>query len=501
MNRREFVGVTMAGMATLMGCQTVVPAGNGKRPNILFILADDLGYGDVGCYGADPKHMRTPNIDRLAKEGLRFSDGHAPSSVCTPTRYALLTGEYAFRNKKGAGIIDGDASLAIRQGSYTLPAMLQKNGYATGFVGKWHLGLAEGKESIQWNGEIKPGPLEIGFDEAFFMPSTGDRVPTVLIRNHNVENLDPKDPITINYQHKIGNEPTGHDNIELATVLKGLPKAGHLDAITEGVTRIGYMTGGKAALWKDERLSDTLAGEACKFIESHQNKPFFLYFSTHGIHEPRIPSPRFRGKSGAGVYGDQTEEMDDAVGQVLKALDRMNLADNTLVIFSSDNGATEWVGYDYGLTHADVHGHRINGDLRGEKGTVWEGGTRVPFIVRWPGHIPAGKDSPALISLIDLQASFARLQDVKLPDDAAPDSADVLDALLGKSRTGRHELVEHRYGHGVALRVDNWKFIDGQLYDLSTDLSETRNLAAEYPDRVKAMSARLKELVSSPKTR
>ncbi|MFO1523039.1 MAG: sulfatase-like hydrolase/transferase, partial [Kiritimatiellia bacterium] len=331
---------------------------------------------------------------------------------------------------------------------------------------------------------------------AFYMPSTGDRVPTVLIRNHRVENLDPADPIKVGYKHAFPNEVTGRDNMELATVLKALKGHGHADAITMGVSRIGYMTGGQAALWKDENLSDTLCDEACKFIETNKDKPFALYFATHGIHEPRVPAKRFQGASGAGVYGDQTQELDAGVGRVLETLDRLNLGGNTLVIFSSDNGATDWVGYDYGdgLERAKLNGHRINGVLCGEKGTVWEGGTRVPFIVRWPGRVPAGRESAALVSQVDFTASFAKLTGGALPAGASPDSVDVLDALLGKSEVGRHELVEHKYGPACALRVDNWKLIDGELFDLSNDLPESRNLAREHPDRAAAMASRLQSL-------
>jgi hypothetical protein len=242
------------------------------RPNVIVILSDDLGYGDAGCYGALPKHVRTPNIDRLAAEGIRFTDGHAAASVCTPSRYSLLTGSYAFRNKKEWGILPGDASLGIPPGSFTLPEMFRANGYATGFVGKWHLGLGDG--TIDWNGEIKPGPLEVGFTSAFFMPATGDRVPTVLIRNHRVENLDPTDPIKVSYKGKIGNEPTGRENPAKADVLLGAKGKGHEDTITEGVSRIGWMTGGKTARWTDEKLMDQLTDEAVQFITKNQAKPF-----------------------------------------------------------------------------------------------------------------------------------------------------------------------------------------------------------------------------------
>ena len=501
MKIRHLALAAAALLCSALVCAADPPAA--RQPNVIILLTDDLGYNDTGCYGALPSHIRTPNIDRLARQGIRFTDGHAASSVCTPSRYSLLTGQYAFRNRLGSSILPGDAPLSIQPGSHTLPAMFRARGYATGFVGKWHLGLGAGGQAIAWNGELKPGPEEIGFDETFYFPATGDRVPTVFVRNHRVVNLDPKDPITINYQHRIGSEPTGITDPDLASVLRYLPGHGHADAITNGVTRIGFMTGGKSALWKDEEMSDTLTGEAIGYIERHKDRPFFLYFATHGIHEPRVPAPRFRGRSGAGVYGDFTEELDDAVGRVMAALDRLKLSDETLFIFSSDNGGCSWVGYDYSPRDS-LNGHKVNGILHGEKGSVWEGGTREPFIVRWPGHVPAGMVSPALVSQTDLLASLSRLIGAPLVPGSAADSMDVLDAFWGKTQTGRHELVEHQFGVAekyCALRVDQWKWIHGQLYDLADDLPESHDLAGEQPARAKAMAARLKELYHAPQTR
>ncbi len=352
------------------------------RPNVIIILADDLGYGDIGCYGAWPEHIRTPAMDRLASQGLRFTDAHAPSSVCTPSRYSLLTGEDAFRNQLADGIIAGDAPLSIPPGTFTLPALFKTNGYATAFVGKWHLGLAQGGDRIDWNGEIKPGPVEIGFDHAFYMPSTGDRVPIVLIRDHRVENLDPAGPIRFSYGQKIGNEPTGKDDPEAATGLLGANNEGHQGTITKGVSRIGWMTGGQAARWTDAELMNRFNAEALRFIRDHRSKPFFLYFATQDILEPRVPATNYVGRSGCGVYGDQILELDHAVSLVLQTLDDLKLADHTLVILSSDNGGSlrDMKAYQYG-TRADLHGHRINGVLRGGKYSVWEGGPPQPRIV------------------------------------------------------------------------------------------------------------------------
>ena len=468
-------------------------------PNVIIILVDDLGYADTGCYGAMPQHVLTPNIDRLAREGRRFTDAHSPSSVCTPSRYSMLTGEYGFRNRQAKNILPGNAPLSIKPGTLTLPALFQSRGYITGFIGKWHLGLGH-TNGIDWNGEIKPGPLELGFSSAFYMPSTGDRVPTVLIRNHRIENLDHQDPIQVSYQKKVGNEPTGLENPNMATILLGAK--GHDGTITHGVSRIGWMSGGKSALWIDEELMDRLTSESVRFIEENRSSPFFLYFATHGIHEPRVPARRFVGSSGAGVYGDQIVELDASIGRVLKALDDHNLTTNTLVLVSSDNGGApvDLGAYRYG-ERANLHGHIPNGPLRGGKYTTWEGGTRVPLIIRWPKQISSGSVSDALISLTDLMASFAHLLGVTLPENSALDSVDVLDALLGKSSKGRQELVEHKYGDSCALRIDNWKWIDGQLYDLSKDISEQHDIASQQPERARAMAERLKVIRSSVKTK
>ena len=265
-------------------------ADSSPPPNVIVILVDDQGYADAGCYGADPKHFTTPHMDQFAREGLRFTDGHAASSVCSPSRYSLLTGRYAFRNPLAFGVLPGNAPLSIKPGSFTLPALFKSKNFATGFVGKWHLGLAAGGKSIDWNGEIKPGPLEVGFDSGFFFPATPDRTPTVYIRDHRVVNLDPADPIEVSYKEPIGE--TCGKNPELLTVLKPLPGHGHNQAVTGGIGRIGYMKGGHSARWVDEQMTDTFNSEAVKFLETHKDKPFFLYYAPYGIHEGRVPAAR-----------------------------------------------------------------------------------------------------------------------------------------------------------------------------------------------------------------
>jgi len=273
------------------------------KPNIVYILGDDVGYGDIGCYGANK--VKTPNLDRLASQGCRFTDAHATGSVCTPTRYALLTGCYAWR-QAGTGIASGEEPALIKPGTTTLPSMLRAAGYKTGLVGKWHLGLGMPPHT-DYNVEIKPGPLELGFDYAFFIPATGDRVPCVFVENHRVVGYDPADPIRVSYGKKIGTDPTGADP-KAKLKIQGGP--GHKDAVVNGIPRIGFMTGGTAARWVDEDIADTLTAKAVKFIETNQAGPFFLYLATHDIHEPMVPNPRFRGTSGCGWRGDVIHQLD-----------------------------------------------------------------------------------------------------------------------------------------------------------------------------------------------
>src|SRR5215831_19342715 len=325
MDRRHFLASLTGGMiASRLSSQART------RPNIVLIYADDVGYGDLSCYGAT--RVRTPNLDRLAGAGVRFTNAHSTSATCTPSRYSLLTGEYAWR-KRGTNVLPGDANLVIEPDRGTLPAMLREHGYRTAVVGKWHLGMGKGK--VDWNAEISPGPREVGFDYSFVMPATGDRVPCVYVENGRVVGLDPTDPIRIDYEKPIGDEPTGKKNPEL---LKMRPSHGHDMAIVNGVSRIGYMTGGTSALWVDEDMADTCAKKATAFIAQIKMRPFFLYFATHDIHVPRLPNKRFDGKTPIGPRGDAIAELDWTVGQVLGALDRNGLVRNTLVIFSSDNG-------------------------------------------------------------------------------------------------------------------------------------------------------------------
>jgi arylsulfatase A-like enzyme len=440
--------------------------------------------------------VRTPNIDRLAREGVRFTDAHSPAATCTPSRYALLTGEYAWR-RKGTGVLPGDAALIIEPGRTTLASMLKKAGYATGVVGKWHLGLGPGPGKTDWNGEIRPGPLEIGFDYAFLMPATGDRVPCVYVENRRVVGLDPSDPIRVSFAGPIGEEPTGKSRPDL---LRMPPSHGHDMTIVDGVSRIGYMSGGKAARWKDGDMADEFVRRAVGFMERNRSKPFFLYFASHDIHVPRLPHARFAGKTGMGPRGDAIVQFDASVGALLSALDRLKLAGRTLVVLSSDNGPVVDDGYRDEAV-AKLGGHRPSGPWRGGKYSAFEGGTRVPMVVRWPERVKAGVISEALIGHIDFLASFAALVGQTLAAGEGPDSRDTLSALLGETKRGREVLVEQ--AGALSLRKDRWKYIEpskgakffaatstesgqdpqGGLFHLELDSGERTNLVAEMPER------------------
>lgn len=507
LTRRTFL--RSAGLTVLAAASPLRAVSEPRRSNLVLIYADDLGYGDVGCYGAT--RVATPNIDHLAREGIRFTNAHSASATCTPSRYALLTGEYAWR-RKGTGVLPGNARLIVEPGRTTLPSLMQRVGYKTAAIGKWHLGLGDG--DLDWNGDIKPGPLDIGFDHCFLIPATGDRVPCVFVEDHRVVGLDPTDPIRVSYKEPIGDDPTGRDHPEL---LKIHPSHGHDQTIVNGISRIGYMAGGKAARWVDEDIADTITAKAIRFIERSRAEPFFLYFSTHDIHVPRAPHPRFVGASGLGPRGDVIVQLDWCVGEILKTLDRLDLADDTVVIFTSDNGPVVDDGYkDQAVELLD--GHRPSGNLRGGKYSAFDAGTRVPFIIRQPGRIEPGL-SDALLCQIDLLASMAILTDQTLGSNDAPDSFDVSAALLGRSRTGRDHLVEH--AGTLSLIQGDWKYIEPgkgarfnrstntelgnapepQLYNLKDDLGEKTNLADKHSEKVKEMAALLQEIREKGRSR
>ena len=490
-----------AGLALLALLAVLARPAAQQRPNIVLIYADDLGYGDVSSYGATA--LATPNIDRLAREGLRFTDAHAPAATCTPSRYALLTGRYAFR-KAGTGILPGDAAMIIEPRETTLPAMLKAAGYTTGVIGKWHLGLGT-KGGPDWNGTITPSPNDVGFDASFIMAATADRVPTVYIDNRRVVGLDPTDPIAVSYTTPFAGVPTGASRPDLLTAMR--PSHGHDQAIVNGISRIGYMKGGAAALWKDEDMADVFTRRAVSFLEQHASRPFFLYFAPHDPHVPRVPHPRFAGRSGMGPRGDAIVQLDWSVGQIVAALDRLSVARNTIVMMTSDNGPVVDDGYRDDAV-AKLGSHRPGGPFRGGKYSNFEAGTRVPFVLRWPAHVAPGV-SDALVAQIDLLRSLAALTGQPLAADAAPDSIDTMAVFTGAASAGRRDLVLQ--GSGLSLRSGQWKYIEpsnrskmnketntelgndavAQLYDLAADPGETANVAAKHPQRVEEMAALL----------
>ena len=503
--------VVIALAAAALAAQ-VAPAADARarKPNIVIILADDLGFGDTSCYGAT--RIPTPNVDRLAREGLRFRDAHSTSATCTPARYALLTGEYPWR-KKGTGILPGDAELIIQPGRTTVASLLQRAGYQTGVVGKWHLGLG-GKGGPDWNGEIKPGPREIGFDYSFLMPATGDRVPCVYVENQRVVGLDPNDPIRVSYGKPVGTEPTGKDHPEL---LKLHPSHGHDQTIINGISRIGYMSGGKAARWVDQDMADTFTRKAVAFIEQNQDRPFFLYFATHDPHVPRVPHPRFVGKSGCGVRGDVIVQFDWCAGEILNTLDRLNLSTNTLVILSSDNGPVVDDGYEDGAVE-NLNGHRPAGPLRGGKYSIFEGGTRVPahhslvaaHQARRVGCVGVPRGFPCLLRRAH-GAEVGSRGGAGQPQRAGGPARPIADwpGPVGRAcqRAGFAgwllEYIEPGTGPRRNAATNTELGIDpaGQLYQLADDLGETNNLLQAQPDRSRKLLEELKAAREVPEAK
>lgn len=479
-------------------------------PNVIIILADDIGYGDLSCNGEPTIH--TPNVDRLANNGVRFTDAHAVAATSTPSRYSLLTGQYAWR-RKDTGIATGDAGMVIRPEQTTIADMFRQAGYTTGAVGKWHLGLGDTQGSQDWNGFITPGPTDIGFDYSYIMAATGDRVPCVYVENQRVVNLDPNDPIAVSYKEPFPGEPLGKDHPEMLYVLKPSLNHGHDQAIVNGVSRIGYMKGGKQALWVDENIADSITHSAVKFIENNHDKPFFLYFATNDIHVPRVPHPRFVGKSGMGPRGDAILEFDWSIGQIMETLKRHGIDDNTLIILSSDNGPVVDDGYQDRAVEL-LGDHRPWGPFRGGKYSLFEAGTRVPFLVSWPAKVKQ-QVSDALVSQIDIFASLAKLIGIEIPQGAAPDSQDALSALLGKDLKGREYIIEQ--AGSLTVSTGEWKYIapnngaaynrltdtelgnskEDQLYNLHKDVGEKENLAVQHPEVVQ----QLKEILESERNK
>jgi arylsulfatase A-like enzyme len=466
---------------------------NVTKPNIVIIYLDDLGYGDLSAYGAT--ELITPNIDALASEGLRFTDAYASSATCTPSRYALLTGMYPWRNKD-AKILPGTAPLLIGTEQQTLPKLLKKEGYQTAVVGKWHLGLGTG--NVDWNQRITPGPNEVGFDESYIFAATQDRVPTVYIENGYVVGLDPNDPIYIDYNKNFEGEPTALTNPELTTMKW---HHGHNNSIVNGIPRIGFMKGGATAKWSDIDIADNFLSHAQNYVKTHKQAPFFLYYAMNEPHVPRTPHPRFVGKSGLGPRGDVVLEADWCIGEFMKTLEAEGLLENTLIILSSDNGPVLNDGY-YDDAVEKLGKHTPSGKLRGGKYSLFEAGTRIPFITYWKGEIKPGV-SNAIVCQMDLLASIAKLVGT---EEGTTDSQELLDVFLGKSDKGRTDLVIEATSR-TALRSGDWLMIppykgkdfeekvriqmgnspEYKLYNLKNDIGQDNNLAKSNPEKLKEM--------------
>tara|TARA_R110002074_G_scaffold107907_19_gene233170 strand:- start:2526 stop:4079 length:1554 start_codon:yes stop_codon:yes gene_type:complete len=472
-----------------------VEVNSSDQPNIVIFYLDDLGYGDISAYGAT--ELQTPNIDALADGGIKFTNGYASSATCTPSRYALLTGMYPWRNKN-AKILPGTAPLLISTTQQTLPKMLKKQGYQTAIVGKWHLGLGTGL--VNWNEKVTPGPNEVGFDQSYILAATQDRVPTVYIKDGNVVGLDKNDPIQVDYKNNFEGEPTAITNPEMLTMKW---HHGHNSSIVKGIPRIGYMKGGESAKWTDTEMADHFLKKAQDYVKSHKENPFFLYYAMQQPHVPRTPHPRFVGKSGMGPRGDVILEADWMIGEFMKTLKEEGVLENTLIVFSSDNGPVLNDGY-YDDAVEKLGNHDPKGGLRGGKYSIFEAGTRVPFITYWKGTIKP-QVSDAVVCQMDLLASIANLMGTK---EASTDSEDVLNALLGKTDQARENLIIEATGK-TALRNGDWLYIPAyegknfrekvgievgnfpyeQLYNLKIDKGQKNNLAALNTEKLAEMKA------------
>ena len=510
---------TIKSMRIVIFCTVLCfsPFASAEKPNVIVIMADDLGYGDLSCYGATA--FKTPNIDRLAADGMRFTNGYCSASTCTPTRYSLLTGTYAFRHQ-GTGIAAPNSRLIIPHESFTLADAMKQADYQTAVIGKWHLGLG-GESGPDWNGELTPGPPELGFDYHFLLPTTNDRVPQVFVENRRVPNLDPKDPLWVGEKIPSEAHPTG---ISHRDTLKMDWSHGHNGTIHNGISRIGFYTGGNVARFRDEDLGDKWVEKSIQWIESNRERPFFLFFASHDLHVPRIPHERFQGVTPLGFRADSIVQFDWCVGELMKTVERLGLAENTLFVLCSDNGPVMDDGYrDFAIEK--LGDHRANGPFRGGKYSVYEGGTRTPFITAWKGRIPSGV-SEEVVCTIDLVSSFSSLVGANLPNDACLDSFNVIDAILGKSDArGREHLIQQDNGQigNYGFRVGNWKLqrhdskktrnlqvekpLDDtavpafQLFDLSKDPGESTNVIAVNPEIAERMKAQLLKLIEAGRSR
>ena len=483
-------------LLVMIASLSLLPAA--EKPNVILIMADDLGWGDISCNGATA--IKTPHIDQLAAEGLRFTSGYCSASTCTPTRYSLLTGTYAFRAER-TGIAPPNGPAIIKPGTPTFASIVQQSGYKTAVIGKWHLGLGDPKPD--WNGELKPGPLEIGFDHCLLLPTTNDRVPQVYVEDHRVRNLDPADPLWVGDQKPAPDHPTG---ITHRDTLKLDWSHGHNATIHNGISRIGFYTGGQKARYRDEDLADEWVKESRTWIAAHKDKPFVLFFAAHDIHVPRMPHERFHGKSGLGLRGDSILQFDWCVGELMKCIDEHKLAENTLFILCSDNGPVLDDGYKDQAVEK-LGSHTPAGPYRGGKYDVFEGGTRTPFITRWKGRIAPGV-SDEVVCTIDLPASLAALAKAPIPTGGCLDSMNLLPALLGeKGAKGRETLLQQdNNGNALGLRAGRWKLVRQKgkdktgflLFDLEKDPAEKHNVAAQFPEERKRLVETLHRILAQP---
>jgi arylsulfatase A len=464
-HRRQFLKTISAGAASV-----ALPAA-AARPNIVYILSDDLGWGDLRCYNKDSQ-IPTPNADKLASQGVRFTDMHSPSSVCTPTRYGILTGRYCWRSRLKSGVLNGYSPNLIEPGRMTVASMLQSSGYHTGCIGKWHLGLGT-NEPADYSKPLHPCPNDHGFDYFYGIPASLDMAPYLYVENDRA--TEP---------------PTDH------TPGRNQPRG------------VFWREGPIAPSFKIEEVLPTLTRQAVGYLRERARdtvKPFFLYLPLTGPHTPWVPTKPFQGRSKAGIYGDFVTQVDDTLGQIMRALEEHKLASNTLLVFTSDNGA-HWTPED-----KQKFPHRANAHWRGMKADIWDAGHRIPFIARWPGQAKPGHVSNQLGCLTDLLATVSEIQAKSLPDDAGEDSFSWLPCLNGKP--GSRDAVVHHSSLGMfSIRKGDWKLElglgsggfseprkvdskpgdpEGQLYNLATDPAEENNLYWKEPQRV----AQLKSLL------
>lgn len=442
----------------ILSLSLAVPAAaqvqNDERPNVILIYADDLGYGDLQCYGA--KNVATPNVNRLADNGIRFTNAYSVAATSTPSRYGILTGEYPFR-KQGTDVAAGDAAMIISPEQQTVADLFKEAGYATAAFGKWHLGLGAESGKQNWNAPLEPALDDIGFDYSYIMAATADRVPCVFIENGIVADYDSTSPISVSYHKNFEGEPTGKDNPEM--LYNQRHSHGHDMSIVNGIGRIGFMKGGGKALWKDENIADSITSHALGFINENKERPFFIYFATNDIHVPRFPHERFRGTTGMGMRGDAIAQFDWCVGEIIKTLEDNGLLDNTLIILSSDNGPVLNDGYDDQAEEL-LNGHDPMGGLRGGKYSCYEAGTRVPFIVHYPKEIKEGKVSEALVSQIDFLEVMANLINISEYKNLSPDGiGKELDTWLGKDKKGRRYVIQMAQNQNLSYRTRKWKYI------------------------------------------